>query len=81
MALWTYADWVTQTDKSTRLTRLRLHIEEVSQRIMSLRSRSGRGVDAPDQSYLDSLRDEERRLAVEVEEKSGFARNLARFQR
>ena len=31
--IWTYADWVTQTTRALRVSRLRSHISEVSQQI------------------------------------------------
>jgi hypothetical protein len=30
---WTYSDWVTQTMRSTRIARLRAHVQEVSDQI------------------------------------------------
>ena len=33
MAVWTYSDWVTYEDGSAKLTRLRLHVQEVSDKL------------------------------------------------
>ena len=35
MAQWTYSDWVTLDNSPTKLARLRLHIQEVSDRLSS----------------------------------------------
>ena len=38
---WTYADWPSQTTPAARLTRLRLHLAEVSNQIAAERSGDG----------------------------------------
>lgn len=79
MALWTYADWVTYPTGSDRLTRLRLHIQEVSQYSLASKTRKGE-VSAVTPEYMQSLQAEERRLTPAVEGRS-LVRNLARFAR
>lgn len=78
MATWLYADYVT-LDGAERLTRLRLHIAEVSQRVMGTTSRAA-GVTAVDTNYLQSLRAEEQRL-TDRRDTRAFARNKAKFGR
>lgn len=78
MAVWTYADYIT-LDGSDRLTRLRLHIVEVSQHVMGTASRS-KSVSAADTNYLASLRREENELTNRRDGRD-FARNHARFKR
>lgn len=53
---YTYSDWVTQTTRSTRITRLRLHIQEVSDLISAKQQFGERDYD-PEvlQRYYDSL--------------------------
>lgn len=78
MALWQYSNWIT-LDGADRLTRLRLHIDEVSQHIMGTASRS-KSVTQVDQGYLARLQAEERRL-TDMRDGSDFARNRASFGR
>ncbi len=66
MAPWTYADWITQTDQTTRLTRLRLHISEVSQKTVGSKTRTGAYFPV-DTNYLKMLTDNETKLAKQVE--------------
>lgn len=66
MALWTYADWITQTDQTTRLERLRLHIAEVSQKTVGSKTRTGAYFPV-DTAYLKMLTENERTLAKRVE--------------
>ena len=81
MATWNYADYVTYTDDAERLTRLRLHIAEVSQRIVSVEARSSK-VTPVEVSYLQQLKNEEQALIPRTEStSSGFARNYGRFRR
>lgn len=75
---WQYADWIT-LDGEERLTRLRLHIAEVSQRVMGTNSRSA-GITAVDTNYLSNLQTEERRL-TDRRDTRGFARNYTQFFR
>jgi len=61
-ATWTYSDWVTyDPGSSTRLSRLRLHIQEVSDRIsQGSFSTEGKSHDyAYLESYLKQLHDKE----------------------
>lgn len=68
MPLYTYADWVTQTSVDARLTRLRLHIVEVTEKLnieiaADGKSRSSNAI----QQYLDRLLSKE----TELESRSG----------
>lgn len=78
MATWQYADYIT-LDGTDRLTRLRLHIQEVSQHVMGTGARS-KSVTAVDSNYLESLRTEETRL-TDRRDGRDFARNVTRFGR
>lgn len=78
MATWVYADWITY-DGTDRLTRLRLHIAEVSQRTMGTSAR-GNSVTTVDPQYLASLQREEQRL-TERRDFNAAARNRAKFSR
>lgn len=78
MAVWTYADYIT-LDGSDRLTRLRLHIQEVSQHVMGTATRN-KSVSAADTNYIAALKREERELADRRDVRD-FARNHARFGR
>lgn len=75
--MWSYADWITLDDLTARLTRLRLHIVEVSQHIMGTSTR-GQSVTAANQEYLNGLRATEATLMSTVTRPS-IARNKARF--
>jgi hypothetical protein len=62
--MWTYSDYITYTDDSAKLTRLRLHIQEVSDAIG--RELSGDGKSKSENNitqYLKDLRAEEKELA------------------
>lgn len=76
--MWTYADWITFNDLTTRLTRLRLHIVEVSQHVMGTSTR-GQSVTAADQRYLAELRTTEATLDRTVN-RPGIARNKAQIR-
>lgn len=59
---WTYSDYVTLSG-TARLTRLQLHIQEVSDCITENVQVTGRGVDTnPLNTYLKALKDEEIKL-------------------
>ena len=57
---WTYSDWIEQTDAATRVTRLRSHIREVSDRVTGATSKPDGESYNPDvlQKYLAELREE-----------------------
>lgn len=74
--MWQYADWITLDDLGQRLVRLRLHIQEVSQRVMGTSTRS-QAVTAANQGYLDRLMTEEKTLTSSVSRPS-MARNKIR---
>lgn len=78
MALWQYADYIT-LDGADRLTRLQLHIVEVSNHTIGTAARS-KSVSAVDQQYLASLRKEEKELK-DQRDGNNFARNKTRFGR
>ena len=78
MATWAYADWITY-DGADRLTRLRLHIAEVSQRTMGTSAR-GNSVTTVDPQYLQGLLKEESKL-TERQNVNSYARNRAQFSR
>jgi hypothetical protein len=82
MALWTYADWITQTDQTTRLERLRLHISEVSQKTVGSKTRTGAYFPV-DTAYLKMLTENERTLAKQVEPSTSpsIARSFAQCRR
>lgn len=79
---WTYADWITKTDASERLTRLRLHIQEVSQKTIGAKTRTGAFFPV-DPTYLKGLKDDEKQLTREVEyaTRPGVARSRALCRR
>lgn len=79
---WDYADYISLDDPSARLARLRLHIQEVAQRTISIEGRS-RTVSAVNQNYLDSLKKEEQQLNQQVNGSSysHFRRNSIEFRR
>ena len=53
---WTYSDWPSQTTLAARLTRLRLHYEEVADMIGREVSADGKAVSSnANQQYLDRL--------------------------
>ena len=74
MAAWTYSDWITyETTSATRLSRLRLHIQEVSDKLSSgsysipgFSTSKGELV-----SYLDRLRVDEPLVAQAVQRATG----------
>jgi hypothetical protein len=73
MAVWQYNDWITQSDQTTRLTRLRLHIAEVSEKLLGFK-RNNAAHFPVDQDYLKQLMAQESALSAAVEQ-SGFWRN------
>ena len=65
---WTYGDWVTYAPGASRLARLRLHVQEVSDQVVREVSADGKSVSSSAvQAYLNGLMDrmdsEERRAA------------------
>lgn len=79
---WTYSDWIT-LEGEARLTRLRLHIQEVSDFTQGTSTR-GRSVTQVDPQYLANLMKEEKALYATVQgANSGgsFARNNLTFRR
>jgi len=60
---WTYSDWVTLTSKSSRLTRLRLHIQEVVDELSASVSADGVSFNpSPLTNYLKMLEAKETAL-------------------
>lgn len=71
---WTYSDWVTEaTGSTTRLSKLRLHIQEVSDAIQSGDfAVQGLSVSKSSlQSYLSDLKADEEKLASQADKASG----------
>ena len=80
MAQWIYSDWITQAADSDRLTRLRLHIQEVSEYV--LRTQAEGFESELNREYMPELMKEERRLTPLVPGTSSSqygGRNRARF--
>lgn len=79
---WTYSDWIT-LDGSERLTRLRLHIQEVSDFTQGISTR-GQSATAVDPQYLANLMREEKELKTQQAgdgSGGGFARSRIKFTR
>jgi len=73
-ATWTYSDWITYPTASTsRLARLRLHVQEVSDAIKSgsytIRGRSVQKEEL--ERYLETLHRREQAVAEETDRASG----------
>lgn len=74
---WTYSDWVTEgTGTALRLSRLRLHIQEVSDKVQGQKysADGGTTLDNRDHSlgrYLDSLHRREKTEEAAVERAAG----------
>lgn len=67
MATWTYSDYITETSDSERLTKLRQHIHEVSERLSEELSGGGQAISTNNLSnYLKDLKAEEKELNVQV---------------
>jgi hypothetical protein len=82
MALWAYKDWITQTDLTVRLTRLRLHIEETSEKNVGSKTRSGAYFPiSPEERKM--LYDAEAKLTklVETSTRPTITRSLAQCRR
>lgn len=71
---WDYSDWVTLSG-TTRLTRLQLHIQEVSNKLTENYSIAGRSKQVdPLQKYLDSLYERENQLGGNAARANGRSR-------
>ncbi len=80
--MWTYSDYITQATTATRLTRLRLHIQEVSNALSSPQSvnSGGHGLSQFDLTeLLKDLKAEEAQLAAATASGGGVGR--IRFRR
>lgn len=79
---WDYADYISLDDPSARLDRLRLHIQEVSQRTIGIEGRS-QNVTAVNPTYLKMLKEEEKELNERVNSSQfgSFRRNTVEFRR
>ena len=65
---WTYSDWITQSTLTTRLSRLRLHIQEVSAKIDIEIAGDGKSrASATLGRYYEKLIDQEAALAKRVQ--------------
>lgn len=63
MATWTYSGWITQTSLATRLTQLRAHIAEVTEKMRPEISGDGKATSSSAlQDYLDTLLAKEKEL-------------------
>jgi hypothetical protein len=72
MSAWQYADWRSMSSDAERLARLRLHIEEVTQKMGPDVSGGGMSVSSGNlDGMLQRLEDEERSLASAVASQSG----------
>lgn len=80
MALWSYSDWITQTTDAARLERLRLHIQEVSEHVMSSETPNVVKIGAVSDEYVRGLRAEEQRLTARAEAaaRAAAGRNVGR---
>jgi hypothetical protein len=68
---WTYEDYITM-DGSARLTQLRLHIQEVSNKLTQETSADGKSRSSSTlQAYLKTLKDEELSLTGRVNRTAG----------
>ncbi len=79
---WTYSDWIT-LDGADRLTRLRLHIQEVSNHTQGISNR-GQSATQVDTNYLAALMRQEGELAKQVNPGGiggGFGRSNIKFIR
>jgi hypothetical protein len=65
---WTYSDWVTYADGSSKLSRLRLHVQEVSDKLSSADySTEGLSVSRGNlPGYLAGLKDDLAKLEARV---------------
>ena len=74
---WTYNDWASQSTPAARLTRLRLHIDEVSAQISADISASGKSRSTSTlQTYLDGLMNRMDRLEQQVGSGPGRRRRI-----
>jgi hypothetical protein len=74
MAVWTYSDWVTYEDGSAKLTRLRLHVQEVSDKLANPSySTEGLSVNPRENlgTYLAGLNAEREKLEATVGRANG----------
>ena len=77
--MWDYDDYITLTDQSAKLTRLRLHIQEVSARIRNSTSADGKSSDSHTlMEYLKVLKAEESSLSSSLG--SGGSVSKVRFR-
>lgn len=62
---WTYSDWITQTSADTRLSRLRLHIQEVADALTASYQSDGTSYNpAHLNTYLSGLHQQEAGLTA-----------------
>ena len=74
LVTWKYSDWDSQTSASSKLERLRLHIQEVSGFVLKTGSK-GRSQEL-DPQYLTMLNAEKQRLERAASLASGFSRRF-----
>jgi len=76
---WTYADWISNTGQ-TRLDRLRLHVQEVSQVMTAATSADGVSYNpATLVPYLEGLRRDEKMLSEQIHGMPMFLPTRRRF--
>ena len=76
MAIWQYSNYVT-LDGAARLTQLRLHIQEVSNRITEDYTNAGRSKSVQTrESYLSGLQQQEKTLGGQSPRANGRSRTL-----
>lgn len=82
MASWSYSDWITQTDTETRLSRLRLHMREVSDMVGREKSAGDMATSSRElRAYLADLKKEERDLAAMFgAQQAGYGQTRYRFE-
>lgn len=69
---WTYASWITVSDSTTRLAQLRLHIQEVTQKIHSAGGVDGTNLNPTNlNEYLSGLMAREQELGRQVGGRTG----------
>ena len=71
---WTYSDWRSQATDTARLSRLRLHMDEVGAKVAAAVSDGGASRSTSDLvAYLDTLRVDENNLIARTNGSTGGA--------
>lgn len=78
---WTYSDWPTLSTAAARLTRLNLHIQEVSDRVAEEVAGDGKSMSSNAiQNYLDTLMPQRKDLEKRVERAAGGLVSITKFR-